>query len=189
MNEGVAKVKRLLWIGRAIIYKLRFKKIGNFSYIGKPIFIKGSSKICVGNKVKVFPGARIEVHGKGEIVIEDNCSIGQGLHLIASDHLTIGKNTTISSNVFITDTDHDYQELGVHILNQKHLIKKTYIGDNCFIGTGAKIHPGTILGKQCIIGSNAVVKGTYPDYCVIAGVPARIVKKYNLETKEWEKVN
>ena len=182
-------MKKLLWALRAIIYKLNFKRIGHSSYIGRPLFIKGSNKISLGNKVRIFPGARIEVHGGGEIIIEDNCSIGHGLHLVASHTLIIGNNTTISSNVLITDTDHDYQVLDTHVLEQKHLIKPTYIGENCFIGAGAKIHPGTILGKQCIVGSNAVVKGSYPDYCVIAGVPGRIIKKYNLETKEWEKVN
>lgn len=182
-------MQKLFWVLRAIIYRLKFKKIGKLSYIGKPLLIIGSKNICLGNKVRIYPGARIELHGEGNLQIHDNCSIGHGLHLVASDTLTIGANTTISSNVLITDTDHEYQQLDVHILKQKHLIKQTTISENCFIGAGAKIHPGTFLGKQCIVGSNAVVKGRYPDYCVIAGVPGRIVKKYNLETREWEKVN
>ena len=53
---------------------------------------------------------------------------------------------------------------------------------------GACIQAGTVLGKQCVVGANAVVRGTYPDYCVIVGVPARVIKKYNPETGKWEKV-
>ena len=73
-------------------------------------------------------------------------------------------------------------------MNQGMLEKETLIGENCFIGYGAVIMPGTKLGKQCIVGANAVVCGDFPDYCVIAGVPAKIVKKYNEKLNEWIKV-
>ena len=52
---------------------------------------------------------------------------------------------------------------------------------------GAAIMAGTVLGKQCVVGANAVVRGTFPDFCVIVGAPARIVKKYNPDTQKWEK--
>ena len=47
---------------------------------------------------------------------------------------------------------------------------------------------GTKLGKQCVVGANSVVRGEFPDYCVIVGAPARVVKKYNPDTKIWEAV-
>lgn len=53
---------------------------------------------------------------------------------------------------------------------------------------GAAIQAGTVLGKQCIVGANSVVRGTFPDYCVIAGVPAKIIRKYNAESHSWERV-
>ena len=75
------------------------------------------------------------------------------------------------------------------MLKQKLILKKTEIGENCFLGYGAVIQPGTVLGKQCIVGSNAVVSGTFEDYSVIVGAPARVVKRYNFETEKWEKTN
>ena len=74
-------------------------------------------------------------------------------------------------------------------MDQKVIIKRTFIGENCFIGTGAVINSGTILGKQCIVGAHAVLSGLYPDYCVIVGAPGRIVKRYDENTKEWKKTN
>lgn len=68
------------------------------------------------------------------------------------------------------------------------LFKETIIGENCFIGFGASIQAGTVLGKKCIVGTNAVVHGTYPDYSVIVGVPAKSIKRYNEETGDWEKI-
>lgn len=53
----------------------------------------------------------------------------------------------------------------------------------------AVIQAGTILGKQCIVGANAVVRGHFPPYCVIVGVPARIVKRYDEKSGAWKKTN
>lgn len=106
--------------------------------------------------------------------------------LLPGGNLKIGEKTTISSNVFITNIDHDYERLDVHIMQQKLTYRETQIGKNCFIGHGAVIMAGARLGKQCIVGANSVVRrGVYPDYCVLAGIPAKIVKYYNAQKEEW----
>lgn len=180
---------KYFWAIRAILYKVKFKFIGNYSYMGKPIFLLGTKNIKIGNKVRLYPGLRMEAHGKtGGITIEDNVSIGQNFHITAKDQeLIIKKNTTISGNVFITNIDHEYRKIDMHIMEQPFIINNTVIGENCFIGYGVGIQAGTILGKQCVVGANSVVRGSFPDYCVIAGVPAKIIRKYNPDTDEWEK--
>lgn len=180
---------KLFWIFRAIIFKPFFKKFGIPSYIGRTTYLHGINKISIGKRVRIFPNVRLEVHGKDSTLdIEDNVAIGQNVHITSGEKLIIGKSSTILANVFITNIDHDYEEINKHILDQKMIVKKTIIGENCFIGIGAAIQAGTILGKQCIVGANSVVKGEFPDYCVIVGTPARIVKKYNFETQRWEKI-
>ncbi|MDF2820342.1 MAG: dapH 1 [Clostridiales bacterium] len=181
-------LSKFFWGLRALAYKIKFRSFGNFSYIGKPIYLSGTKKVTIANKVRIFPGLRMEVYGKnGKITIEENVSIGQNLHITSSDdELIIGKNTTILGNVYITNIDHEYRIIGKHIMDQDYIIKKTIIGENCFIGFGVGIQAGTILGKQCIIGSNSIVRGTFPDYCVIAGAPAKVVKKYNHNNGIWE---
>ena len=181
---------KIFWILRGLIYKPFFGKFGLPSYIGKPVFIGNFKRIFIGKRVRIFPGARIEVIGDdASIVFEENISIGQNLHITSASQLVIGKNTTILESVMITNIDHDYQEIDKHILEQKHIITETKIGENCFIGYGAVIQAGTILGKQCIVGANAVVRGTFPDYSVIVGVPARIVKRYDEKSGSWKKTD
>ena len=151
--------------------------------------------ISIGNNVSILIGARMEVITKWNdmeynagINIEDNVSIGQNFHITSCDNLKIGKNTTILGNVFITNIDHEYQDINNHILNQNIKYSKTEIGEECFIGYGAAIQAGTILGRHCIVGTNAVVRGIYDDYSVIVGVPARVVKKYNKNNNKWDRV-
>lgn len=186
----ITRIQKLLWIVNAIILKIRFKKIGFPSYIGPTLLVLNGRNISIGNNVRIFPGLRIECHYKGKVVIQDNTAIQQNVHITsAQETLIIGKGTTVLGNVFITNIDHNYQEIGKHILEQEYIVKTTKIGENCFIGYGAAIQAGTILGKQCVVGANSVVRGTFPDYCVIAGVPAKILKRYNPETKNWEKTD
>lgn len=182
-------INKIFWALRGMAYKAVFGHFGNFSYIGKPVSIKGKKNIYIKDRVRIYPGIRMEAIGRGEIEINENTSIGQNFHITSKDEkVVIGRDTIISGNVFVTNIDHDYQEIGKHILKQKHIISTTRIGENCFIGFGAAIQAGTILGKQCIVGANAVVRGTFPDYCVIVGVPGKVVKKYHIETRKWEKV-
>lgn len=177
------------------IYSFTYANFGSNSIIMKPIRVIGKKYISIGNNVSILNGARMEVITKWNdmeynagINIEDNVSIGQNFHITSCDNLKIGKNTTILGNVFITNIDHEYQDINNHILNQNIKYSKTEIGEECFIGYGAAIQAGTILGRHCIVGTNAVVRGIYDDYSVIVGVPARVVKKYNKNNNKWDRV-
>lgn len=180
--------KKIFWALRAIMQKPFFRKYGNTGYLGRPIVISGKRNISIGNRVRIYPGLRMEAIDDGTIDIKDNVSIGQNFHCTSKGKLVIGKNTTISGNTFITNIDHEYRDIGKHIMDQSMIVKDTYIGDNCFIGYGVAIQAGTKLGKQCIVGTNAVVRGEFPDYCVIAGVPAKVIRKYSFKTKTWDRV-
>ncbi len=172
---------------RALIYKLRFQKIGVPSKIGKPLRLYHTKGVSMGKRVRILPGARIECHGSGKINIGDDVSIGQNFHLVSGGSLTIGSHVTLSGNVFISNLEHSYREIDTMALEQESVIREVSIGDYCFIGYGACILPGTMLGNNVIVGANSVVKGSYPDPVVIAGIPAKIIKKYDPNTKEWVK--
>lgn len=180
-------IDKLFWGLRALCYAPFFGKLGLPSYIGKPVFLKGIRNIFIGNKVRIFPHLRMETQVGGTIHIEDDVVISQNVHITSAGNLKIGKSSLILANVFITNIDHDYTNIGVHVVKQKIIVKETTIGENCFIGMGAAIMAGTVLGKHCVVGTNSVVKGIFPDYCVIVGSPAKIVKKYNHQTLIWDK--
>ena len=152
--------------------------------------------ISIGSGCYIWNDARIEAvssyaheNFNPHIIIEDGVTIQQRCHITAADTLIIGKNTAILFDVMITNIDHEYEDLSMPVGNQPLRVKKTSIGENCFIGSGAKIQAGTILGRHCVVGTNAVVRGTFPDYSVIVGVPAKIVKRYDEVSRKWKKTN
>lgn len=177
-----------------VVYSFLYNEYGINSVIIKPIRVIGKKYISIGKNVNILNGARMEAIDKWKnknytpkIKIGDNVSIGQNFHIISASDLEIGDNVTISGNVFITNIDHVYEDINENVLNQDIEVKNTQIAEGCFIGYGASIQAGTILGKHCVVGTNAVVRGKFDDYTVIVGVPARVVKKYNKTSNKWEK--
>lgn len=178
------------------LYRYIFKVLGKSCIIKNPLLLKNAHHITLKDRVIVRDHARLEcIAYKGDqiftphLILEEGVSIEQRCHITAADELIVGKNTLISFDVSIQDTDHEYQTLDIAIAQQTLHVKKTKIGENCFLGSGVKIQAGTILGKHCVVGANAVVKGEFPDYCVIVGIPAKIVKRYDFVTKEWKKTD
>ena len=63
------------------------------------------------------------------------------------------------------------------------------IGDNCYIGPGVKIVKPVKIGNNVVIGANAVVNKDIPDNTMVAGIPAKAIKKFNSITNKWERLN
>lgn len=179
---------KFIWGARALLYKLFLGRVGKLTYIGKPCFIEGGKKIYIGERVRIFPGIRMEAIGDGKIRIGDNVAIEQNVHITSGGRMVIGNNVTIAANVWITNVDHEYRDISKSVLEQELILKETSIGDGCFIGYGAKLQAGTKLGKHCVVGAGAVVRGEFDDYCVVVGCPARVIKKYNAKTDKWERM-
>lgn len=178
------------------LYRYALKALGKSCILKNPLLLKNAHYITLKDRVVVRDHARLEcIAQKGDqiftpcLILEEGVSIEQRCHITAADELVVGKNTLISFDVSIQDTDHEYQTLGVPITQQALHVKKTRIGENCFLGSGVQIQAGTILGKHCVVGTNAVVRGEFPDYCVIVGIPAKIVKRYDVITKQWKKTD
>lgn len=138
-------------------------------------------------RVRIFPGMRAEVHGAGKLVIKENVTIGQDFHVTCMAELVIDSGTIMSGGVMVTDIDHQYQDISRSVIDQPYVHSRTRIGKNCFIGMGARIQAGTILGDGCIVGANSVVRGVFEDHSVIVGAPGRVVKRYNKTSGVWER--
>ena len=104
--------------------------------------------------------------------------------------ISIGDNVTISFDVAFVNHDASTRVIR-NLPNQNKetvIYGKIEIGNNSFIGCRTVILPDVKIGDNCIIGAGSVVTKSIPPYSIAVGNPAKVVKKYNLETKEWEKI-
>jgi len=175
----------------AILFKRRLRGCGQRSIIENPLFWT-PEWITLGSSCHVWPGCRIEgisCYGKQQfsphIIVGDNVGIQQNCHITAASVLKIGNNVNVLCGSVITDIDHGYGELNQNFADQPIKVNETNIGDNCFIGAGAIILAGTKLGANCIVGANSVVRGKFPPGTMLAGIPARIIKRYDEASKSW----
>ncbi len=114
----------------------------------------------------------------GRIVIGDNCGIS-GSTICAVKSVQIGDNVLIGSGCLITDTDAhpiDWRERRDGSDQHKKVAPVT-IGDDVFIGARSIILKGVTIGERTVIGAGSVVSKDVPPDCIVAGNPARIVKK------------
>jgi len=170
--------------------------LGKNSFIKKPCMINNKNCIYIGKNVFIRNNARIEavVEYEGlvynpKIKINDYVSIEQNLHLTCAEEIEIGKNTAIAANVTITDIHHSYDDINIPIERQKLKVVPIKIGEDCKIYNNAVILQGISIGKHVTVAANSVVTKNIPDYCVAVGIPAKIVKRYNFDTKQWERTN
>ncbi len=168
----------------------RFREFGFRSYIRKSLKINGFKNIRIGKRVFIGYKSWIEAvpltGGSCELKIGDGTCIGNFNHIFATGSIIIGENVLTADRVYISDNLHSYSNPFVPIMNQPiKQIKHVYIGDGCWIGENVCII-GSSVGKNCVIGANAVVTRDIPDYSVAVGIPAKIIKRYNINTSKWE---
>jgi len=90
----------------------------------------------------------------------------------------IGSDVQTGPYVYITDQNHGYEDPDEVVHVQWPNDVPVIIGDGSWLGTGVVVLPGTELGRNTVVAAGAVVRGVFPDHCVLAGVPARIVRRY-----------
>lgn len=160
-----------------------FNKDGAKLEIGDHCFIKSS---FLSNLVGLYSRTIIVTRVPGaEILIGNNVGIS-GATIYARKKISIGDNTCIGGNCKILDNDFhpiEVEERNSLLMNlnggDSDLIpaKEIKIGKNCFIGCNSIILKGTVLGNGCVVGAGAVVVGKFDDNCVIAGNPAKVIRK------------
>lgn len=111
------------------------------------------------------------------IIIGKNCRIGPDFVCSAFKKIEIGDNTLVSYGVSIIDHNHKFSPKKSPVASGVRDGKEIKIEKNCFIGAHSFILKGVHLGTYCVVGANSVVTKSFPAYCIIAGNPAKFVKK------------
>jgi acetyltransferase-like isoleucine patch superfamily enzyme len=166
-----------------------------------PFFHKKGKGSCVRRRTRmdVLPWNKFELgahstiedfstvnNGVGHVIIGDRTRIGLGNTLIGP--VTIGNDIRLAQNVVLSGLNHNYTDINLPIHAQGVSTAPIVIEDETWIGSNAVIVAGVTIGKHCIVAAGSVVTKSVPPYSVVVGNPARVLKQYNPETKNWEKV-
>ena len=113
------------------------------------------------------------------ITVGDRCLFGKGSGIVGHLEIVIGDDVWTGHHVYITDQNHGYEDLDLPIGTQMWHNEPVSIGDGSWLGHGAVVLPGSKIGRNVVIAAGAVVAGIeVPDYSVVAGVPARVIRRY-----------
>lgn len=175
----------------------RFARFGERSTIAfPPTVLHGVERIEIGSRTLIGPNASLSAGmfvplddgGDPMLTIGDRCMFGKGLSIVAHERIEIGDETAAGHYVYITDQNHGYENVDLPIGRQLWKNAPVKIGPECWLGHGAIILPGTTIGRHVVVAAGSVVRGEIPDYCVVAGAPARIVRRYEPD-RGWVSVD
>lgn len=122
----------------------------------------------------------------GDLIIGDHSRVGLGNTIIAP--VTIGSHVNLAQNVTVTGLNHHFEDVNLPIDRQGVRTSPIVIEDNVWIGAHTVILPGVTIGKHSIVAAGSVVRTSIPPYSVCAGVPARLIKRYDFESGAWRKI-
>jgi acetyltransferase-like isoleucine patch superfamily enzyme len=140
--------------------------------IGDETMIGAQVTLCAG----MLPGQ--DLGASPVLRIGDRSVIGRGSHIVAHHSIRIGDDVFTGPYVYITDQNHGYADPEVPIGRQLPVNAAVSIGPGSWLGAGAVILPGATIGRNVVVAAGSVVRGEVPDQCVVAGVPARVVRAY-----------
>jgi acetyltransferase-like isoleucine patch superfamily enzyme len=161
----------LLW-PQGVIYNEASVRIGEGTMVGP------NTAISVG----IAPGQ--EILNDPVITIGSRCIIGRGSHIVGHWSIEIGDDIQTGPYVYITDQNHVYEDVERPIGIQTPVEAAVKVGSGSWLGANVVILPGTELGEHTTVAAGAVVSGVFPARVVLAGVPAKVVRRY-VEGEGW----
>lgn len=193
LYEFAGRLCAFYWLAKTqLIERPFFGAIGRNSRIYKPLQLRNPENIYIGSNVAIanyvwlltLPAIKNLVP---KLVIADGCAIGHFNHITCINSVELGAKVLTADRVHISDNSHSFEDPSVPILDQPVVSKgPVSIGSGTWLGENVSILSCRI-GRNCVVGANSVVTKDVPDYCVVAGVPGRIIRQFNPSSKLWER--
>ena len=111
----------------------------------------------------------------GDVTIGDHTRVG--IHCTVIGPVCIGNHVNLAQGITVTALNHNFADSNRKIDEQGISTKPVVIGDDVWIGANAVILPGVTIGRHVVVAAGAVVTKDVPDYSLVAGVPAKEIKK------------
>jgi len=175
-----------------LLFSTQFKYLDFKSAVYFSVKVQGKKFITIqkGSTIQRYGWLlALKIDNKIPILnIGQRCAIGDSCHITSVRKVIIEDDVLIANRVYISDNVHSFMDVGTPIIQQKVEFKnEVIIGKGSWIGENVCII-GAKIGENCVIGANSVVTKDIPDFCIAVGIPAKVIKKYNFDNKEWDKI-
>jgi acetyltransferase-like isoleucine patch superfamily enzyme len=127
--------------------------------------------------------------GDPVILLEDGCAIGRRCMISAQNRIHVGRNAIFGPSVLLMDHNHEFENTTIPISDQGTTAGGAIrIEEGCWLGYGAVIlcsKGELVIGKNSVIGANAVVTRSIPPFSIVSGNPGRVVRHYDASKGMW----
>lgn len=197
LNMIVSKLKseRILAILFRPVYLLLFRKLGRSSFVSPSIYWCGLNFVSVGECSFIGRHTRLLVMNNyngqrfdPELTIGSNVSIGYRCTISCVNRIDIGDDVTIGDHVYLADSHHKYQDVSRGIREQELTVGTVHVGRGAWIGYGAFLAGHIVIGEHAVVGSNSVVTHDVEPYTVVAGAPAKPIRRYCFDSRAWHRI-
>jgi acetyltransferase-like isoleucine patch superfamily enzyme len=172
-----------------------FGSYGKDVYIEPGVIITRPKYIHIGDRVRIKRDTNINIHPidkkskEGILFIGNHVAISQGCIISAFNRIVIGDDVGIAPYVCIIDNTRKPIDVNRPLQEQDVLVGPVHIGAGSWLAYNVCVLPNVKIGEHCLIGALSVVNRDIPSYSIAVGSPAKVVKRYDFEKKEWVKVN
>jgi putative colanic acid biosynthesis acetyltransferase WcaF len=168
-----SKVLRLVW---GIVWLCLFRPTPRGILYGWRRFLLRLFGAKIGEGVNILPSCRIWQPWKLEM--GDYSCLSEHVECYSVDNIVIGNQTVVSQGAFLCCASHDIASPIMELV-----YKPIFIGDNVWIASHAFIAPGAVIGEGAVVGACAVVTKNVEPWTVVAGNPAKFIKRRELKSQ------
>jgi acetyltransferase-like isoleucine patch superfamily enzyme len=185
---------------RKALYKLLLAKVGRGVVFGQGVALRHPGKIRIGDGVTIDDLVLLDAKGTanrgieigdgvflgrgtilsckdGDIRIGDHTNLGFHCEIFSGSSVTVGRHGLFAAQAYLVGGGHRFEDATTAVIDQPRTSQGIVLGDNVWLGTGAKVLDGVRIGSDVVVGANAVVNQDLPDGAIAAGVPARVLRQ------------
>ncbi len=184
---------------RKLLYPRLLGSVGRGVVFGQGVVLRHPHKIRLGDGVTVDDLVVLDAKGTsnrgidvgrgvflgrgtilsckdGDIAIGDHGNLGFHCEVFSGSSVTVGKHALFAAQVYLVGGGHEFERPDLAVIDQPRTSHGIVLGDNVWLGTGARVLDGVRIGSDVVVGANAVVNADLPDGAIAAGVPARVLR-------------
>ena len=185
---------------RRLAYPLLLGSVGRGVVFGQGVVLRHPAKVRIGDGVTIDDLVVLDAKGTsnrgitlgdgvflgrgtilsckdGDIVLGDHVNIGFHSEVFSGSSVTVGRHGLFAAYTYLVGGGHEFERAGLAVLEQPRSSMGIALGDNVWLGAGAKVLDGVRIGSDCVVGAGAVVTSDLPAGALAVGIPARVVRR------------